>query len=358
MHFARTEAFRSPFSLTQSGMPAADPVLFGASLPIDFGWASNGALPEVEEKLARHLGVDRSRVLVTLGASSAMHLAALALFRPGVRVAVETPSYEPLRALPAYFGAETALVERRAADAWALDPAAVERALVGARPGHVFLTNPNNPTGGRSSADEIVAFARIAERAGGVLLSCEVYMEYELDPARRVLACNLAPNAMSLGSLTKAYGLGPARVGWIALGEGLAAERARLVDMLYLDYVDPPTIGLRLASRAFDLLEPLREPIRRMEREQKPILRRWLADTAGVEGSMPELGLTAFPKLVDVDDTHAFARHLVAHHGVDVVPGEFFGMAGHLRVGCGLPPKELEQALARVTAGLRSYRKP
>lgn len=356
MHFARTEAFRSPFSLTQSGMPAADPALFGASVPVDFGWPGKEALPEVEEKLARHLGLDRSRVLVTLGASSAMHLVALAFFRAGVRVAVETPSYEPLRALPPFFGAECALVERRPEDGWALDPAAVERALAGSRRGHVFLTNPNNPTGAQSTAAELVTFARSAERAGGVLLSCEVYMEYELDPARRVLACKLAPNAVSIGSLTKAYGLGPLRVGWIALGEGLAAERERLVDMLYLDYVDPPTMGLRLASRAFDLLERLREPIRNMEREQKPVLRRWLAETPGVEGAMPVLGLTAFPRLVGVSDTRDFARHLVAHHGVDVVPGEFFGRAGHLRLGCGLPPKELEQGLARVAAGLASYR--
>lgn len=357
MEFARTEAFRSQLSLTQSGMPAADTALFGSTLPIDFAWAGKEALPEVEEQLARHLGVDRSRVFVTLGASAAMLLAAMALFRPGTRVVSETPSYEPLRALPSLFGCDLALLERRPEELWRIDPAAVQRALAGARRGHVFITNPNNPTGARSSAAEIVELARLAESAGGVLVSCEVYMEYELDAAKRALACRLAPNTVSIGSLTKAYGLGALRVGWVALGEGLAAERRRFVDMQYLNYVDPPTVSLRLAARAFGLLERLREPIRAMERDQKPVLRRWLAETPGVQGFAPELGLTSFPRLVGIDDTRAFARHLVERHGVDVVPGEFFGRPGHLRLGAGLPPAELAEALARVSAGLASFRR-
>lgn len=356
MEFARTEAYRSPLSLTSSGMPAADPALFGSNVPVDLGWAGKEALPEVEAKLARYMGVDRSRVVVTLGASSAIHLVATTLFRPGTRVVAEIPSYEPLRALPPYLGAELALLERRPEEGWRVDPSAVGRALAGARRGHVFVTNPNNPTGARSPAAEIVELARLAELAGGVLISCEVYMEYELDPANRTLASLLAPNAISIGSLTKAYGLGALRVGWVVLGEGLAAERKRFVDMQYLNYVDPPTVSLRLAARAFDLLERLREPLRRMERDQKPILRRWLAETPGVDGAAPALGLTSFPRFEGIDDTRAFARHLVAEHGVDVVPGEFFGRAGHLRIGCGLPPRDLEEALVRVAAGARRFR--
>jgi aspartate/methionine/tyrosine aminotransferase len=356
MEFARTEAYRSPYSLTSSGMPAADPAVFGSSMPIDLAWGGKEALPELEERLSRHLGIDRSRVIVTIGASSAIHLAALTLFRPGTRVAAETPSYEPLRALPPYLGAELALVERRPEYGWRVDPAAVAKALAGAREGYVFITNPNNPTGARSSEAEIVELAELAARAGGALISAEVYMEYELDPKRRTLACRLAPNTISIGSLTKAYGLGAVRMGWVALGEGLAAERARFVDVSYLNYVDPPTVSMRLAARAFDLLDRLREPIRHMEAAQKPILRRWLAETPGVEGSAPELGLTAFPRIVGVDDTRAFARHLVERHGVDVVPGEFFGRAGHLRIGCGLPPADLTEALTRVAAGCKTFR--
>lgn len=355
MEFARTEAFRSPLSLTSSGMPAADPAWLGSTLAVDLGWPGKEALPELEERLARHVGVDRSRVIVTVGASSALHLAATTLFRPGTRVAAETPSYEPLRALPPYFGAELALVERRPEHGWRLEPELVDRALAGARTGHVFVTNPNNPTGARSSAEELRAVARSAERAGGVLVSCEIYMEYELDPARRTFACHLAPNTVSIGSLTKAYGLGALRIGWIVLGEGLAAERARFVDMQYLNYVDPPTVSLRLGVRALDVLEKLREPLRVMEREQKPVLLSWLAETPGIDAVAPALGLTAFPRIAGVADTRAFARHLVAEHGVDVVPGEFFGRPGHLRLGCGLAPAELRAALGRVAAGLETF---
>ena len=50
-------------------------------------------------------------------------------------------------------------------------------------------------------------------------------------------------------------------------------------------------------------------------------------------------------------DTRALAEHLAREHGVDVVPGEFFGLPGHLRVGCGVPAATLEEGLARLSAG-------
>ncbi len=357
MFFARTEAFRSKYSLTQSGMPAADPKLLGETIAIDLSHAGSKSLPELESRVAAHLGVDRSQVLITLGASGAMHLAAAALFRPGVRVVSETPSYEPLRSLPRFFGADARLVERRPDAGWRIDPADVARALAGARTGHVFTTNPNNPTGAKSTAAEMAALAREAAKVGGVLLCCEVYMEYCLASKDRVHAFQVAPNTISMGSLTKAYGLGPLRIGWIVLGDELKSQRKHFEDVLYIDYVDAPTTTLALGVRAFDNLELLRRPIERMQREQKPVLAQWLASTSEVEGEVKELGLTAFPKIRGVADTRALHRHLVAEHEVDVVPGEFFGRAGHIRIGCGLEPKPLAEALDRLAAGVRSFQR-
>jgi hypothetical protein len=355
MVWAHTESFVSPYSLAQSGMPSADAALLGPPESVDLAPAGAGALPAVRARLAHLFGVDEARILVTAGASAAMHVVALQYFGYGARVVTELPSYEPFRALPELMGADVRLVERRVEDDFALDTAAVRAALRGGRPGHVFVTSPNNPTGAVLDAAQVVELASSAAEAGGILVSSEVYMEF-CQPQERVHAFRLAPNAISIGSLTKAYGLGALRIGWLILGEGLAADLPRLTDMTYLSYVDPPTPSLRAASRALERLEPLLAPLRRMEAVCRPLLVRWLAETDGVTGPPPRFGLAAFPRIDGVEDTRDLARYLAREWGVDVVPGEFFGRSGHLRVGFGVPEETLREGLERLTKGLRAYR--
>lgn len=356
MIWAHTESARSPWCLTQSGMPMPDPGLFAAAGPPDLGFATVEAQPELERRIAGLFGVEPERVLVTVGASGAMHLAGLAWFRPGARVAVEVPSYEAVRALPRLFGAELRPFERRLAEGWDARPEAVRAALGdGPGPGHVFVTNLHNPTGALLGPERVRAVADVAAAAGGVLVSCEVYMEY-VPNEHRVHAFAVAPNAVSIGSLTKAYGLGALRIGWMILGEALAAERARLVDRAYLTWCDPPTPSLRAGLYALDHLPELLAPLHRVERESRPPFERWLRETPGVEATVPPFGIMAFPRVEGVDDTLALAEALTREHQVDVVPGEFFGRAGHLRVSCGVPGATLVEGLERLTAGLAAYR--
>jgi aspartate/methionine/tyrosine aminotransferase len=366
MVWAHTSAVRSAFTLTQSGMPLADPNFLDVLGRLDIGHPSREALPALEARLADLFGVDRSRVIVALGASGGMHLAAMRFFRPGVRVVADVPSYEPFRALPMYLGAELFPLRRRLEHGWQVDPSEVATLLsregtarestAAAGPGHVFLANPHNPTGTMLERDRMVAIAREAERAGGCLISCEVYMEY-VPNARRVHAFEVAQNGISIGSLTKAYGLGALRIGWILLGEGLAKERAHLVDMAYLAYVDPPTATLRAGRLALDRLSDLLRPLRVIEKESRPIWERWLRETEGVKSTVPEFGIIAFPKIEDVEDTLALSEFLATEHQVDVVPGEFFGLPGHVRVSCGVPAATLEEALRRLELGIAAFRR-
>jgi len=356
MVFARSSGGGAPYSLIQSGMPPADPRLLGAELP-DLAFAGAEALPRLQERLGEHLGVAPERVIVTVGASSAMLLVALTFFR-GARVAVEVPSYQPLRALPELCGGALRPFQRRADEGFAVDPERVRDALRGGTgPGHVLLTSPHNPSGALVDAGRLEALAAVAAERGGLLVAGEVYLEFA-PPGSRAGACrsavHLAPNAISIGSFTKAYGLGALRLGWLVLGDGVADQRARLEDAAFLDYVDPPTPILRLGIRALEQLEALRAPYARFLTECRPRLARWLEETPGVAGRPPDHGLIAFPRLVGIDDTLAFQRRAVRDHGVDVVPGEYFGAPGHVRMGFGVEPAVLDEALARLTRALRA----
>ncbi|MDP6838728.1 MAG: pyridoxal phosphate-dependent aminotransferase [Planctomycetota bacterium] len=372
MKWAKTESFLSPYCLAQSGMPAPDQAFLGDPWLPELGHVG----PEdLEARLGELFAVDPARVLMFPGASSAMLVAALRWFRPGSRVCSETPSYEPFRALPAYLGATTVDLERRAENRWQPDPAQAAQALAEARqlerrgsgPGHVFLSNLSNPTGVLTPPETIALLAAVAAEAddgvgsddnnctgGGLLISNEIYMEY-VPPARRVHAHALAPNAVSIGSLTKAYGLGALRVGWMILGEGLAAERRHLEDMANLAYVNAAPVTIEAGLRALDALPTLTQPLRRVEVEARPHWERWLRESPLVETVLPEFGIIAFPRICGVDDTRALVRFLQAEFGVDVTPGEFFGAPGHLRIGCGVPEATLVEGLPRLGAGIEAY---
>ncbi|MBL8863568.1 MAG: pyridoxal phosphate-dependent aminotransferase [Planctomycetes bacterium] len=354
MVWARTRSGAARFPLTQSGMPPVDARRIGPPPPLENGHAAP-LLAELEARIARRFGVAPERVVATLGASGGLLAAAWTWFGPGARVLADAPSYEPFRALPRRLGAELVLLERRQADGWSVDPADVRRLLAGSGRGHVFLANVHNPTGVELGRERLAAIAREAERAGGLLVSCDIYEEF-VPAAERVDAFRLAPNAVSIGSLTKAYGLGALRVGWIVLGAGVAGDVHRVRDATYLAWVDAPLAALRLGLAAHERLDDLILPYRELCASARPVWARWLAATEGVEAVVPEHGLIAFARIAGAPDTLALAEFLVHEHDVGVVPGEFFGLAGHVRIGCGLPAERLAEALERLARGLGAWR--
>ncbi|MBL6721287.1 MAG: pyridoxal phosphate-dependent aminotransferase [Planctomycetes bacterium] len=354
MTWAQTESFRSPWSLSQSGMPMPDAELLGGPLdPAEcLPWPGMGARQALEERIASWHGVDPARVLAVPGASAGMHLVADCLFR-GARVLHETPRYEPLEALPRLFAAEPMPLARRIEHGWTLDPEEAAEAARGARGAvHLFLTNPHNPTGAVLERSALAALGEVAAGHGGVVASCEVYADFNPHPEARLHCANLLPNGITIGSMTKAWGLGPLRVGWVVLGEGLAHLRPLLVDRAHLSWVDPPTASLVLAARALERAQDLLQPVRRVEVECRPLLDRWLRETPGVRALVPPMGIYAFPLLDGISDTRSFATWLADTHGVDVVAGEHFGAPGGIRVGCGVPVETLREGLARLTRAL------
>lgn len=355
MIWARTRSGAARFPLTQSGMPPADPAPFGAPMPVDVGHAGP-VLDELEAKIAQRFDVPPERVVATVGASGGLQACAWAWFGPGARVVADAPSYEPFRALPQRLGADLRVLQRRLEDGWQIDPADVRRLLgEGSGRGHVFLANPHNPSGAQLGVERVQAIAREAERAGGLLVSCDIYNEYEPE-SERVHTFRCAPNAVSIGSLTKAYGLGSLRIGWVILGEGVAREVHALRDATFLAWVDAPVASSQLGMRALEHLPEFLAPYRELARTTRRAWAEWLTNTDGVRATVPDHGIIAFPRIEGATDTFALADFLLREHAVGVVPGEFFGMAGHVRVGCGLPAAELAEGLARLTQGIAAWR--
>jgi aspartate/methionine/tyrosine aminotransferase len=272
--------------------------------------------------------------VVTLAAAEeGIFAAETALLGPGDHAIVETPCYESAIAVARSTGAVVDTWRRSYADGWAHDLDALERAL---RPGTrlVYVNTPHNPTGTSMPREVLDRLVELCAERDAVLFCDEVYRELEHEPASRLpAACDLYERAVSLGSVSKTYGLPGLRTGWIACRDPELRE-AIVAVKLYTTICSSAPSEL-LAALA------LRHRERLVERNRALVLENLaLADAfVDVHGEIidwvrPNASPIGFPRL-RVPDTWAFCERLAEEAGVLLLPGDVYDEPGHVRLGLG-----------------------
>ena len=300
--------------------------------------------PPLREAIAAKCGVTADRVVMADGTSMANMLAMAALLAPGDKVAIEHPTYEPMAAAAAFLGAELVRFTRRG-PAFDLDPDAIPR---GCR--LIILTNLHNPTGNLADTATLAAVHALAERDGAHVLIDEVYLDSAL-PAQQSAALS-GERFVCTSSLTKCYGLSGLRCGWILAAPALTEKIWRLNELF----------GVAQAHQAERLSLIALRRLGEIAAENAPLLARnralanaFFAGRSELEAAPITGGITAFPRLLrgDVDALDATLR---AEYDAAIVPGRFFGLADHFRIGVGQPTQIVEAGLERLGAALDRMR--
>lgn len=300
--------------------------------------------------LAKRYGVEASRLLATTGASNGVGLILKTFTRPGDHVLAETPGFDLLNRLAVDAGCVVDALPRRAPD-FAVDDIG---AVLTPQTRLVILTNLHNPSGRLLGAPEISAIATTAAKVGARVVVDEVYLDFA--GGEGTAAALLAPNCLSVSSLTKVYGLFALKCGWIVGG---GDDIRALTDVA--SYADLGVSKLAHAAGALVMedLAPFEQHWRAVIQRNRPIVaQRHIAMTADglIDGPLPRFGCMWFPKIVGVADTRALAQWLWAERRILVAPGEFFGLAGHVRLGFGGAAAPLEAGLKRLHDALKDYR--
>jgi aspartate/methionine/tyrosine aminotransferase len=256
-----------------------------------------------------------------------------ALLRPGDHAVVEVPCYESALAVARASGADVDTWRRSYDDGWEHDVSELGRLL---RPDTrlVYVCTPHNPTGTsmpRAVLDRVVELC--AER-GAILFCDEVYRELEHDPAGRLpAACDLYERAVSLGSVSKTYGLPGLRTGWIACRD--AGVREAVVAFKLYTTICSSAPGELLAALALRHREQLVERNRALVLENLALADAFLDGHSGLlDWVRPSASPIGFPRL-RVADTRAFCERLAAEAGVLLLPGDVYDLPGHVRLGLG-----------------------
>ena len=294
-------------------------------------------------------GIDPSYVIATPGAAGALFMVATSLLEAGDHLVVARTNYSTNIETPRLIGADASHLDLRFEDGFRLDLDQL-RSLV--RPGatkFISLTYPHNPTGVLITAEELHEVAEMAESAGAWLLVDETYRELTHgDPLPS--AATLSDRALSVCSLSKAYGLPGIRQGWVVARdpgvlETLLAAKEQIV-------ICGSAIDEAIAANVLGRRDELLGPIRASAAEHLSIVGAWMAEQPHLSWVEPQGGVVAFPRLADAVDPDAFYLHLNEVGGTYVGEGHWFDAdRHHFRLGYAWPTTdELRDGLAAITA--------
>jgi aspartate/methionine/tyrosine aminotransferase len=346
MEWAKTRS-QAKYNLALSGV-IGYPL---ARLPVtiedlEINGANAYGFPPLLEALAAKFNVAPDCVVHAAGTSMANHLAMATILEHGDEVLLEHPAYDPLLEVPRYLGAKIKRFPRRFEEGFGLDAQEVERHL-SPQTRLIVLTNFHNPSGVLADNETLARVGELARKVGAHVLVDEVYLEvmFEKAPPSSI---HLGKEFIVTSSLTKAYGLSGLRCGWILADAELAGKMRRLNDIF--GAVSPfPTDYLSLVA-----LENLAEISARAKKILEPnriLLHKFLDSRKDLQAVRTEFGTTSFPRLLS-GTVGKLCATLREKYETSVVPGEYFEMPEHFRIGICCETEMLKAGLERLGAAL------
>jgi aspartate/methionine/tyrosine aminotransferase len=311
---------------------------------------------------ARPVTVDR--IAVTSAGVHALSLIDQTLIDPGDRVAIVTPVWPNLTAMPRIMSADVVRVPLACREGrWSLD---LQRLLDAATPGTrmVLVNAPNNPTGWTMPRADWVALLEHCRRHGIWLVADDAYERIVFDPA--LTANGHAPSVLDLvdpddryisaNTFSKSWTMTGWRLGWMVAPREFIAQVGKVIE--FNTSCAPPFVQQAGIVAVRDG-EPLVAATVARLRGSRDLLVRELATLPGVEVAPPPGAMYLFFKVAGFSgDSLAFAKRLVAEAGLGLAPGVAFGPEGegYLRWCFAASDALLLQGAERLRAFLKSAR--
>ncbi|OGF14267.1 MAG: hypothetical protein A2W00_03820 [Candidatus Eisenbacteria bacterium RBG_16_71_46] len=352
LEWSKSQADHYRHNLANSAVP--EPDLAALGLPHQAGLPRDGyaLLPEVERALGERLAAPGARVLVTAGASEANACVFGGLLAPGEEVLAEIPGYEPHREAARLFGAAVRGFPRplplgRSPQASLVE--AIESAL-GPATRLVVLSDLHNPSGAALEDSDLEALDDLAARRDVWILCDEIFRDASDRPAGTL--ASRGPRWVATGSLTKCYGLGGLRIGWVAADRDVLARCAGAQNGLS---VQPALPSLALTLALVPHLDTLRARARRILAANRGQWQSLVTRQEACEVSRAPHGTTTWCAFPAEGAGDAFARFAAERFDLALPPGRFFGDSRGVRVALCDEPARFERSLEVFEHALSAF---
>jgi aspartate/methionine/tyrosine aminotransferase len=304
----------------------ADPDDRAAWDALSLGYTETLGAPALREAIATtYESVTGADILCLAGAEEGVFAAMHALLSADAHAITITPNYQSLESIPASL-CETTGIPLDADRHWALDTDRVRDAI---RPNTrvICINFPHNPTGAilpRADFDTLISIAR---EHGIYIFSDEVYrgLERRADLQLPSVA-DRYERGVSLGVMSKAYGLPGIRIGWIACRDAALLDRMHGIKH-YLSICNAAP-SERLAIIALKARARVLARNQALIARHLPLLDAFFADHGDrFDWEIPDGGCTAYPRYRGPEGVETFARNLVERTGVLLLPASIYRSA-------------------------------
>ncbi len=302
--------------------------------------------------------VPARRIVVTAGASAALHLACLALIERGDEILMPDPSYPCNRHFVSAAEGTAVMVPTTAAERYQLSSAKVQAAW-GPNTRGVLLASPSNPTGTSIDPAELRRIHEVVSARGGVTLIDEIYLGLSHDEAYGQTALAISDDIISINSFSKYFNMTGWRLGWLVVPEALVDVIERLAQNLF---ICASTVSQQAALACF---EPESLALYEQRRAEFKARRDYFIPALNALGlTVPVMPDGAFYAWADcsalcrqlgLKDSWDFAHAALHQAHVAITPGRDFGTfetGRFVRFSTANSMAELHTAIQRLKAWL------
>lgn len=287
------------------------------------GYTETFGAPDLRETIAdTFANQPLDNILCFAGASEGIFAANNVLLDADSHAIVITPNYQSHETLPLAICAATG-VPLDPDDNWSLD---IDRIKAAIQPNTRLLTInfPHNPTGAILPLDRYEALIDLCRHHGIYILHDEIF--HGLGPSgtqHLPYIADVYERGLSLGVMSKSYGLPGLRIGWIACQDADVLQRMeRMKHYLSICNSGPSERLAKIALRHRD--EILARNCMIVD-ENLPKWDAFFARHADLfDWQRPDGSCMAFPRYKGADGVEAFARSLVEQSGVLLLPSTIY----------------------------------
>ena len=291
--------------------------------------------------------------IVTTGGKNALFNTFQVLIDHGDEVIIPVPYWVSFKDMVEYCGGKCVFVATHAEEGFRLTAAMVEKAIT-PRTRIILLNSPNNPSGAVIAPDDLVAIVKLAASRGIYVMSdeCYVYLDYTGRPFSLGSLREYKDSLLLMGSLSKTYSMTGWRLGFALAPKAVIGQLQKLQSQ---STSNPTSIVQKAGLAALTASQRCVSDMRTEYILLRDRIVAGLRSIPGVKVNLPEGAFYAFPDVSEIaaragiDTTELTSRLLREGHVVGV-PGEAFGLPGHIRFSYATSYVEIDKGLDRVRA--------
>ena len=335
--------FRAPFLLAQSDcetMSIQELLSFSADtdefLATPLGYTEVAGSTELRSLIASLFNnMSEEHILTHSGAEEAIFSFMNVFLNKDDHIITMSPAYQSLYEIALCMGCEVSNWELYPNDEkWSADFTELKKMI---RPNTklIVINSPHNPTGYTFSEKEVIELCEIADRNNIFVFADEVYRGLSIDGAKHPWFADIYDRSISLGVMSKSYGLAGLRIGWVASHDkNILEDMRKFKTYLSICNSAPSEALAKIALKNSDKILKRNNEIIQKNLEISDMFFEKYSNFFTYY--RPQSGPVAFHRLNADESIDTFCEKLVTKSGVLLLPASVYEYdAPHFRMGYG-----------------------